>query len=171
MFKQGLKYIQEPYRGLINELLKSLKEILGDNLISLSIFGSVARGEARVDSDIDLLIIAKELPSSRIKRVEIFESVEDKLQKYIDKLYDEGIYTYFSPIILTCEEASKVPPIFLDMVEDSILIYDKDKFLENLLKKIYKRLQELGAERVWMGRKWYWRLKKDYKPGEAIIIE
>jgi hypothetical protein len=30
---------------------------------------------------------------------------------------------------------------------------------------------ELGAERVWVGRKWYWRLKKDYKFGEVIVIE
>jgi len=30
---------------------------------------------------------------------------------------------------------------------------------------------ELKAERVRIGKRWYWRLKKDYKFGEVIRIE
>ncbi|MEM2206899.1 MAG: nucleotidyltransferase domain-containing protein, partial [Sulfolobales archaeon] len=33
-----------------------------------------------------------------------------------------------------------------------------------------EKLKELGAERVRCGRKWYWRLKRDYKFGEVIEL-
>ncbi|MEM2744247.1 MAG: nucleotidyltransferase domain-containing protein, partial [Nitrososphaerota archaeon] len=52
-----------------------------------------------------------------------------------------------------------------------VIIYDKDNFFEKILDRLMQRLKELGAERVWMGKKWYWRLKKDYKFGEVITIE
>jgi len=56
------------------------------------------------------------------------------------------------------------------MVEDAIILFDKESFFENVLKRLKRRLEELGAERVWIGKKWYWRLKKDYKFGEVIEI-
>ncbi len=171
MFREGLNNLAEPYRELIKLLLESLKKVLGGRLISLAVFGSVARGEARADSDVDLLVIAEGLPRSRAGRVKLFETAEDFLEDYLEKLRDEGIHTYFSPIIMTPEEARKIPPIFLDMVEDAVIIYDKEGFFTSLLKKLASKLRELGAERVRVGRKWYWRLKKDFRFGEVIVIE
>jgi len=40
-----------------------------------------------------------------------------------------------------------------------------------VLARLKRRLDELGARRVWMGRKWYWVLKPDAKFGEVIEIE
>lgn len=57
------------------------------------------------------------------------------------------------------------------MVEDAIILYDKDNFFENILNSLRRRLKELGAERKKLGKKWYWVLKKDYKIGEVIEIE
>lgn len=37
-----------------------------------------------------------------------------------------------------------------------------------LLNRLKKRLRELGAERVRIGRKWYWSLKGDYRFWEEI---
>ena len=32
------------------------------------------------------------------------------------------------------------------------------------------RLEELGAQRVRLGKRWYWVLKKDYRWGEVIEL-
>jgi predicted nucleotidyltransferase len=40
----------------------------GETLVSIAIFGCVARGEARSDVDVDILIVARDLPRSRFKR-------------------------------------------------------------------------------------------------------
>ena len=41
------------------ELVEGIKNILEDNLISIVLYGSVARGTATEESDIDIAIIAK----------------------------------------------------------------------------------------------------------------
>ena len=43
----------------LHELKLGLKELYGDRLVRLILFGSHARGEANTDSDIDLLIVLK----------------------------------------------------------------------------------------------------------------
>jgi len=45
--------------SILNELKQELKELYGDRLVKLILFGSHARGEAHHDSDIDLLIVLK----------------------------------------------------------------------------------------------------------------
>jgi nucleotidyltransferase len=58
----------------------------------------------------------------------------------------------------------------MDMTEDAIILYDRDKFFRKVLEKTEKRLKELGFERVWLSEKsWYWR-KRDYKLGEVIVF-
>jgi len=171
LVRVGLSHVPEPYRDLVEGLLEALREILDGGLVSVVVFGSVARGEAREDSDVDLLIVARDLPASRARRVRLFESAEDKIESLLERLHSQGIHCYLSPVILTPEEASRIPALFLDMVEDAVVVYDPGGFFVNLLERLTRRLRELGAERVRLGKKWYWRLKRDYKPGEVIVIE
>lgn len=171
MVKKGLEHIAEPYRSLINKLLNALILSLNNRLVSVVIYGSIARGQMRKDSDIDLLIVADDLPNSRFERIDIFNKVEDLLLEDLEKLYENNYIITFSPIIKTPKEAKKIFSLYLDIVEDGVIIYDKDNFFEKILDRLMQRLKELGAERVWMGKKWYWRLKKDYKFGEVITIE
>lgn len=58
------------YKGSLNKLKQLLLERFGANLISLVLFGSVARGTAKQESDIDLLIILKDAPDSYYRRFE-----------------------------------------------------------------------------------------------------
>jgi len=171
MWRKGLEGLDEPYRSVLGKLLNSLLEVFGENLVSLVIFGSIARGDYRRDSDIDLLLVVKNLPKGRFRRVRLFEKAEEKLERDLNVLFDKGYYISFSPIIKTPEEALKISPLYLDMVEDAVIVYDRSCFFEKILVKLKKKLGELGAERIWLGRKWYWRLKNNPKFGEEIIIE
>jgi len=132
----SLEKIKEPYRSLIEKLLDLLLSKLGDKLVSVIVYGSVARGSARKDSDIDLLIIAESLPKSRMMRQKLFLSIEGNLEPLMNDLWDKGFYLDFSPIILSPEEASKIRPIYLDMVEDSIILYDKNGFFKSRLNGV-----------------------------------
>ncbi|MEM2137453.1 MAG: nucleotidyltransferase domain-containing protein [Candidatus Methanomethylicia archaeon] len=170
MFKFGIEHLHSPYREVIDTLFKELLEYFGDKLISIIVFGSVARGEARKDSDVDLFLVIKDLPKSRFERQDIFMKIEDEITHILDDLRSKGYYIDFSPILKTPMEASKISPIYLDMVEDAIIVYDKN-FMVNILNKLRNKLNELGAERVRMGKGWYWILKKNYKFGEVIEIE
>jgi len=162
--------MREPYKTLIEGLIEALKRKYGDKFISLVVFGSVARGEARRDSDVDLLLVIDSVPKRRLERQREFMEVEKELEGYLNELFDQDYFIDFSPIIKTPEEAMRLSPLYLDMVEDAIIAYDKEDFFAKILEKVRKRLEELGSKRVRMGRKWYWILKPDYRFGEVIRI-
>lgn len=164
-----MKSIPSPYKELLDDLLDGLKKVLGENLISFVVYGSVARGDFRKDSDIDLLIVCKLLPKEKLKRQDLFIEVEDGLD--FEPFYKEGFYPNFSPVLKTVEETKFLTPLYLDMVEDAVILYDKGDFFKNILDRLRMGLKKYGAKRVSIGKKWYWNLKPDLKYGEVVIIE
>ncbi len=162
--------LKERFRELQDRLLVEAKAFYGDKLVSFVVFGSVARKTYRFDSDLDILIIAEELPRGRMKRIGQFADIEKWVEPFLESLRKEGIYADISPIFKTPEEAQRGSPLFLDMVEDALILYDRDFFFSRVLDRLRNRLKELGAKRVWTGNVWHWVLKPDYRPGEVIEL-
>ena len=162
--------LKERFKELQDKLLAEVKSFYRDRLVSFVVFGSVARETYRFDSDIDLLIIAEDLPKGRMKRVAQFLTVEDRIETFLESLRKEGMNTYISPVFKTPEEAEMGSPLFLDMVEDASILFDRNGFFSKVLERLRNRLKELGSKRVWKGNAWYWVLKPDYKPGEVIEL-
>ena len=52
--------ISDRVQILLQELKSQLQALYGDRLFSVLLYGSVARGEPTVDSDIDVLVVLKE---------------------------------------------------------------------------------------------------------------
>jgi predicted nucleotidyltransferase len=50
------------YKEILTQFKQLLQEKFGADLISLVLFGSVARGAAKPESDLDMLIILKRAP-------------------------------------------------------------------------------------------------------------
>jgi predicted nucleotidyltransferase len=157
-------------RELAEEYTEGLGETLKDALVSVVLFGSVARGEAMPYSDIDLYVVAKDLPRGRIARLERVRSAERRIDARLANLGATGFYGDICPILKTPEEASRVRPLYLDMTEDAILLYDRDDFFAGVLSRLKKRLKELGSVRRRMGKIRYWELKPDYRPGEVFEL-
>ncbi len=162
--------IKEIFNEIEKRLLKELVNYYGSRLVTVAIFGSVGRGTPTYQSDIDVLIIAEELPRGRLRRVEEFQKVEERLEPFLKEFEKDGVFTYLSPIFKTPEEALGGSLLFLDMIDDARILYDRDDFFKNLLEGLKKRLSELKAKRIWRGSTWHWVLKEDYKPGETIEI-
>ncbi len=162
---------REEYYKIVDRLKELLINYYKERLISIVIFGSVAKDTFRPDSDIDLLIIARNLVKGRLKRVKEFEeNVECYLEGYIKTLAKNGIHPYISPVIKTPEEVEYGSPLFLDMTEDAKILYDKDNFFHDYIEKLKKRLSILGAKRIPFKGGYYWDLKPDYKPGDVIEL-
>jgi predicted nucleotidyltransferase len=51
--------LTEKERRALRELVEGLKELYGDNLSRVILYGSKARGNATKDSDIDIMIVLK----------------------------------------------------------------------------------------------------------------
>jgi len=65
-------YLNKVERESIGSFVKELREKLGDEILSIRLFGSKARGDFYEDSDIDIFILVKEKTSDvRSKVAEI----------------------------------------------------------------------------------------------------
>jgi predicted nucleotidyltransferase len=143
-------------------LLDACQAHYGDRLWTLAVFGSVGRGTARSDSDLDCLIVADGLPAGRMARVADFEAVESMLP--------EPTRQRLSPIFKTRPEVEAGSPLFLDMTTDARLLFDREGFFHERLERLRARLESLGATRHWLGSAWYWDLKPSYRPGDVIEL-
>ena len=133
-------------------------ELLGDQLISIALYGSVARGQADPTSDIDLFVMLQQAPSGMLSRRRLLDPVHESLASELDGLWRQGTYADFIEVIRTRSEARQFHPLYLDMSQEAILLYDRDRFLENLLERVGQHLMSRGAKRKFMGRFWYWDL-------------
>lgn len=157
-------------RHLAERYAAAAQVVLGDNLTSVVLFGSVARGQAGPESDIDLLVICRELPAGTFRRQEVLEPVRERLQADLDRLWEQRCYTGFAEVIKTEMEAQKTHLLYLDMTEEAVILFDRGGFFAEMLRRVRERLQELGAQRKQLGRTRYWDLKPDFKPGEVITL-
>lgn len=161
---------QRRVQSFFGKLLIEAKKVYGKRLVTLAVYGSWARGQNKPESDIDVLVVADGLSRRRLNRVEEFNAIEEALEGGLKNLHQQGIYTFFSPIFKTPEEVRKGSLLFLDMLYELIIFYDKKKFFSDYLKDFKRRLDKLGSRRVKKGERWYWILKPDYKQGETFNI-
>jgi len=158
------------FENILISLKKACNRIYNERLISLAVFGSVAASTMRPDSDIDILIVADQLPRGRMARVREFEMVDRICEESLKQAIQQGVRTSFSPHIKTPIEVRHGSPIFLDMTETIKILFDRDQFLENYLKDLRKRISILGAKKIRLKGGYYWLLKPDLKAGEEIIL-
>jgi uncharacterized protein len=150
---------------LLDQLRRACLEVYGERLISLLVFGSVGRGTANPESDVDLLLVVSDLPEGRLRRVREFLRVESKLRTELNR-----VDVVLSPLIKSPGEVEKGSPLFLDMTEDALILQDSNCFMEERLKRLKDRLVTLGARRIWRGSGWHWDLKPDYTFGDVFEL-
>ncbi|MHB8117766.1 MAG: nucleotidyltransferase domain-containing protein, partial [Methanothrix sp.] len=155
---------------LANRYAAKAKEAFGDRLVSIALFGSVARGQAGPGSDIDLFVVLQEAPSGMLSRRRLLDPVRESLTPELEVLWRQDIYVDFVEVIRTRDEAGKFHPLYLDMSREAILLYDRDLFLETLLAKVEERLKRGGADRKVMGKFWYWDLLHSSIPEEVAEL-
>jgi len=149
-------------------------EEFGSALRSLVLFGSLARGTAKKESDIDLLLVADGLPESYDKRLSVIRSILsfEPIEKWRSLLWkEEGLYPLVEIIPLTAEEALKTHPFYLDMTESAIVIYDREMFFARKLDHLRASLEEIGAfKSVLPSGQWFWVLAKDASAAERLVL-
>lgn len=155
----------------VKSTLRLCKDFYGENLISIVLFGSVARGTFTWESDIDLLLVVKGLPDGRYRRVMDFQkNIEDRMDQTFLNLFRRGIYAALSPVFKTPEEVKQGSPLFIEMTDGSQVLFDRDNFFASYLDGLRERLREMGAKKVPFKGGYYWVLKPGMKLGEDVIL-
>jgi uncharacterized protein len=133
---------------LIDELLAHYRAALGPHLVGLAMYGSRARGDARPDSDLDLLLIADGLPADLFERARV-------VQAPLVRLDDPSVSVRaLSP----GEYERDIAPIDLDIGLDGVVLHDRDGYLSGRLELVRQRIQQAGlvraADLTWGWRQW-----------------
>jgi len=162
--------LRQTYDHLSERLLQESRLFYDERLISLVLYGSVARRTMRPDSDIDLLIVADPLPVGRMARMREFDAIERALERDLAAAAKAGVHASLSPVIKTPEEVHYGSPLFLDMTIDARILFDRGGFFAVYLDGLRERLRALGSMRKRLGGGYYWVLKPDWKPGEEITL-
>lgn len=164
--------MQREHAALIEEFVRLLVAEFGDRVVSVLVFGSVARGTARPDSDVDLCVVIRDLPLSRYRRHQLLTQVLTALRS--SRTYCEAIQRGYTPdfsiLLYTPDEVKETKPIFLDMVEEAIFVLD-DGTMKTKLESLRRRLRELGSRKVTLpDGTYYWLLKPDLRFGEVVEL-
>lgn len=158
------------HRECLDCVLRRIIDYYGTRLVSLAIHGSYARGEPRLGSDLDLLLVLTSGSWSRLsERTEEFvANVEQPCDQCLQELFNEGISMELSPIVLTRAEARAFFPLYLDMASDCFIIKDVEGFLETVLEGVRQRMRRWGSERIRVGGHWLWDIRPGQKWNEVL---
>lgn len=131
--KNPIETLPENLRKRLQTLQGDLVRALGDNLVSLLVFGSAARGEFREEvSDIDLVVVLKEASPAAL------ESISNPLQVARNAGRIESM-------ILVADEiprAADVFPLFYDDLRSShALLHGTDPFASLTIADHHRRLR------------------------------
>lgn len=166
----GVSRIPAPWRGLVERLVAEYRAALGDDLLAIACFGSVARGQPGPESDLDLYVVTRRrvsvLRDERLTRVRrVREGPE------YQALVREGSRPDLAPLYHTATELKAHPWILLDIAHHGIVLHDPAGIPARELEAIRLRLRELGSRRIERpDGSWYWDLKPDWRPGEIIEL-
>ncbi len=155
---------QVNFDELAVELTQRMKEGLEDNPMALAFFGSWAKGKAREESDIDLLLITRELPLNPIERGKV------GYKPIVDRAGQGRI----SILARTVEEFnSDVTSLHLDLSQHTVIISDLEGFLETRLKEVRQFIKEakLVRRRDSLGILYWWWEGLPSKPGWSLTRE
>lgn len=171
MIKKMYDYLY--YKPLIHKFLADVRDKYKDNLVSVIVFGSIARGKGKKESDIDLLIILEDASDVYYNRLKPFVDIELKIRgsRVFERYIKEGLMPCFSYLIFSIKETEENHYIFLDMIEDSLILYDKKNYFKKKLSLLKNRLSFLGSKKISLDDgTWYWDLKPDLKMGEEFVL-
>lgn len=74
--------LSEEERKMVQEFVRRALEVYPDAIESIRLFGSKARGDARPDSDIDLLIVVKDDEGKEQTRERLWDIAYDLLEEF-----------------------------------------------------------------------------------------
>lgn len=169
---ENIDKVQAEYRKLLKEYCLGIASHFSQKLFSICVFGSVAKGTAAPESDMDVLVVSEGLPLDVGLRVRETNYIHLRLKETeaYRSLKKLGRCALISDIFLTPAEVKRHPPILLDLTDEGIIIYDKDDFLRNTLSLLKEKLEAIGAKKIVSAKGHYWVLKPDIEPSEVVEI-
>lgn len=118
---KGSDYLSETEKKAIESFVKELRRKLGEEILSIRLFGSRVRGHFHRDSDIDVFILVK-------KRTLDIEDMIAEIEVHHDIAYGLPLSTVLYSLF-EYKKNKELGSFFFENVEkEGVILYEKDKF-------------------------------------------
>jgi hypothetical protein len=114
--------LNEVYKKAAAEFAQRVTSALGDQVDAMVLYGSVARGEAKRYSDIDILVVSAHHDATR-----------ERVSEICEELTYEHNYTFFISIVHLSREELRWhtevgSPFVRNVVDEGVILYDDGTF-------------------------------------------
>ena len=115
-----------------------------ENILGIVLYGSIARKNYSKFSDIDTLVVSN---LSFLSSLQLVEQTANKLEPLRrELLVSKGNFLNISPLILTPPDLEEFHPIFFDIVEQGIILFERGRIITNFISRIRKIKHERKDE-------------------------
>jgi len=140
--------------ALLLPVVQALKDGLGEDLVSVVLFGSQARSEEDPESDWDLLVLARNLPEKSLSR-------HFRLKSLLPVPWRSRIAVLAKT---PAEFETRLPALYLDIALDGLVLYDTDDYITQRMARLKESLGRLGLQRKRAGRDLTWSWQRPRQP-------
>ena len=142
--------------NILKRIVDRIRDKLGENVLSIVLFGSMTRGDFTDSSDIDVQVIARNLPDDWRDRDKILLELAEIGSDHIRPVY----------ITLTDEYAMNASinqgaPLVFGLHDANRVIFGRDRFFEKLMGQLEANMKRWGVKKIGNGE-WF-------APGLAVV--
>jgi hypothetical protein len=161
--------LSREWSALAARVVAEYRTAIGDDLVAIALFGSVARGQARPNSDLDLYVVTRRSILGDARLHAMWSRIDGSREYQV--LVAAGYRPTPSSVPHTVGDLVRHPWLLLDIAHHGIVLYDPESVLARELDAVRRRMAELGSQRIELpDGSWYWDLKPDWQPGEVVDL-
>jgi predicted nucleotidyltransferase len=127
----GTLLIETPLREALDTLVKHLSQ--NDKITGVILFGSVVKKTSHPNSDVDLFVLVRDADSKTFDYIE--RSIRNTETDFFDSLLKNKLPVHFAPFICSLDDLDFVRPIFFDIADSGIIIFDCNSAASEFLDK------------------------------------
>jgi len=142
-------------------LAEKCAQVFGEDLLGVVLFGSIARGEAFPDSDLDILVV---MDRSRPIRRNLYSRWQDTLSSFAEQTFPHEVNPHFSHLPESPENAGA---LWLEIAIDGIVLWERAGEVSAALRALRAHLAAGKAvRRVRHGHPYWVRGRPSLREGE-----
>ncbi len=165
----GVMPVGNDYAAVVRAFVALLDRTFGDRLLSVAVFGSVARGDARPGSDIDLVAVLRDGAGAAYRDVVPAVLALRAMEPYA-AMARRGWYPGPYPIFWDESEIDDHIGILLEIHDAGEVIVDRTGALHAALARLERRIATAGIRKVGLpGGGYFWDMGAGWRSHQADV--